>query len=51
MDSFFNWIEKEFRFNNLKKYHKYFDGWFNNLTKSQIQGLKNQYNQINNIKK
>lgn len=45
-DRFFNWIESEFRFSNLKKYHKYFNGWFNNLTKDQLQGLKNQYDSI-----
>lgn len=45
-DGFFNWIEKEFRFSNLKKYHKYFDRWFKNLTKDQLHGLKNQYDSI-----
>lgn len=32
----YNWLKKEFEFNNHKKYHKYFQEWVNNLSETQI---------------
>lgn len=31
------YIEKDFKWNNLKKYHKYFEEWVSNLTPNQIR--------------
>lgn len=30
------YLWNEFRYNTLKKYYKYFDEWYNNLTDNQI---------------
>ena len=35
------YLEKEWRFNNHKKYHKYFEQWLNNLTDNQIHYMTN----------
>lgn len=35
-----DWLEKEFYFNNHKKYHKYFKLWIDNLTNDQIKGFQ-----------
>ena len=35
-----DWLEKEFYFNNHKKYHKYFKEWIDNLTNDQIKGFQ-----------
>ena len=31
------YLYKEFTWNTIKKYYKYFDDWFNNLTEDQIK--------------
>lgn len=36
VEEFIEWIEDDFIKSNHKKYHKYFDEWFNNLTKDQL---------------
>lgn len=33
------WLKKEFEISNHKKYHKYFEEWFTNLTKDQLNGF------------
>lgn len=32
----YNCLKNEWKFNNHKKYQKYFDEWFDNLTENQI---------------
>ena len=32
----YSYLEKEFRYCNNKKYHKYFEEWVINLTENQI---------------
>jgi hypothetical protein len=39
-DKLYQYLKKEFEFNNLKKYLKYFDEWVNNLTLNQIEYYK-----------
>ncbi len=39
----YNKLKKQFRFNNHKKYHKYFDEWVVNVTHSQIYNYNNEY--------
>jgi len=34
------YLEKEWRYNNLKKYQKYFNEWVENLTDNQIHYFK-----------
>lgn len=41
----YNWLEKEWRFNNHVKYQKYFKEWISNLTPDQIFGFAKQYEQ------
>ena len=41
-EELYNWLEKDFKFNNIKKYHKYFKEWVSNLTDIQIFYLKKQ---------
>lgn len=41
----YNWLEKEWRFNNHVKYQKYFKEWVLNLTPDQISGFAKQYEQ------
>ena len=36
------WLEKEFKYSNHKKYHKYFNEWVNNITESQVDGFNKQ---------
>ena len=36
------WLEKEFKKNNLPKYYKYFDEWFANIIDYQLQGFEDQ---------
>lgn len=38
----YDWLEIEFYKRNIKKYHKYFKSWVENLTIDQIQGQKDQ---------
>lgn len=38
----YDWLESEFYRSNIKKYHKYFNEWINNLTGDQIDGLEKQ---------
>lgn len=42
----YNWLEKEWRFNDHVKYRKYFIQWIKNLTKDQIIGFSKQYKQF-----
>lgn len=35
-DELYRWLEETFKRDNHKKYHKYFDEWFSNITESQI---------------
>jgi len=39
----YNWLEFRFRHDNLKKYHKYFQQWVDNITENQVQGFYNQF--------
>ena len=34
------YLQQEFYKNNVRKYYKYFEQWFNNLTPTQIEYLK-----------
>ena len=45
----YNWLEKEWRFNNHVKYQKYFKEWISNLTPDQITGFTKQYEQGLNV--
>ena len=36
MDKLKEYLRKEFIYNTVPKYYKYFEEWFNNLTKSQL---------------
>lgn len=36
------WLEKTFYRDNIKKYHKYFQEWLDNLTVAQIAGFHHQ---------
>ena len=38
----FNYLEEVFYQSNIKKYHKYFKEWADNLTNSQLEGFENQ---------
>lgn len=44
----YNWLVREFKFNNLKKYHKYCESWISNLTEGQIIGFQKQMTQVDN---
>ena len=35
-----NYLNKEFTWNTIKKYYKYFEDWYENLTESQIEYYK-----------
>ena len=39
-DKLYQYLKKEFEFNNLKKYHNLFETWVNNLTLNQIEYYK-----------
>ena len=41
-DELYTWLEKEFKYSNHKKYHKYFNEWVKNITNSQIDGFNRQ---------
>ena len=44
------WLLIRWIHDNHKKYHKYFDEWFNKITISQIEGFtKQMYNDKNNV--
>ena len=36
MDKLKEYLKKEFIYNTVPKYYKYFEEWFNNLTKNQL---------------
>lgn len=36
MDKLKEYLRKEFIYNTVPKYYKYFEEWFNNLTKNQL---------------
>ena len=38
------YIERDFKYTNLKKYHKYFEIWLNALTPTQIEYWKLRMN-------
>jgi hypothetical protein len=40
----YDWLDFRFRYDNHKKYHKFFDEWINNVTKNQLDGFNNQFN-------
>lgn len=45
-----DWLRTKWRYDNHNKYQKYFDLWFSNITKSQLDGFEKQmYNDLNNI--
>ena len=44
--NFDEWLEYRFRYDNHKKYHKYYQEWKDNLLVIQIQYFKKQYNNI-----
>jgi uncharacterized protein YfdQ (DUF2303 family) len=35
----YNWLENNWKYNNHKKYHKYFEKWISNITENQIQSF------------
>ena len=41
-DELYDWLKREWIFSNVKKYHKYFKTWIENITEAQIIGYKNQ---------
>lgn len=41
-DELYAWLEKEFKYSNHKKYHKYFKEWVDNINEAQIIGFKEQ---------
>lgn len=45
-----NYLELMFLHCNLKKYHKYFNEWLNNLTPIQLEGFNKQRVSILNKK-
>ena len=46
-----SYLQQRFKFDNLPKYQKYFDEWFENLTQEQIHFFcLDMYREINNIK-
>ena len=44
--NFDEWLKYRFRYDNHKKYHKYYQKWKDNLLTIQIQYFKKQYNNI-----
>lgn len=40
----YNWLEFRFKHDNHVKYTHYFNEWYSNLTKNQIDGFINQLN-------
>lgn len=42
------WMKMRWRYDNLPKYQKYFEGWVNGLTEGQVQGFAQQLVQIEN---
>ena len=38
----YNWLQKQFYADNIKKYHKYFEEWVAGVTPAQIVGFQDQ---------
>lgn len=47
-DKLYEWLKLRWKYDNLPKYQKYFEGWVKNLTNSQIDGFAKQLMQIEN---
>jgi|AntAceMinimDraft_18_1070375.scaffolds.fasta_scaffold52939_3 hypothetical protein len=42
MGNLYEWLKERWHRDNHKKYHKYFEVWFVNLTQSQINSFSTQ---------
>lgn len=38
-DRLYKWLETRWKYDNHKKYQKYFEEWISNITDSQIRGF------------